>query len=147
MKVCTQPGCPTLVLSGRCDEHGRTSIRRPSPRSLGYDARWERTRTAYLVEHPGCEWQEEACGAAAKHVDHKDGQGPLGPRGHDWDNLQSLCHSHHSRKTALYDGGFGNRPKPRGGVGPPSGRGFRSVLPRENGGYGISDPASLVRFE
>lgn len=69
---------------------------------------------AYLAEHPTCEW-EEGCGAEARHVDHKDGQGPLAPRGHDWSNLQALCHSHHSTKTALYDGGFGNRPKRRVG--------------------------------
>jgi 5-methylcytosine-specific restriction protein A len=26
----------------------------------------------------------------------------------DWDNLQSMCHGCHSRKTASEDGGFGN---------------------------------------
>jgi 5-methylcytosine-specific restriction protein A len=28
---------------------------------------------------------------------------------YDVSNLQSLCHSHHSQKTAKEDGGFGNK--------------------------------------
>jgi len=53
----------------------------------------------------------------ATHVDHV-----LAHRGDeglrlDPNNLQALCHSCHSRKTASLDGGFGNEPKaigPRG---------------------------------
>lgn len=45
---------------------------------------------------------------AANEVDHKDGKGPNGPRGHDLDNLRSLCKSCHSRKTVREDGGLGH---------------------------------------
>jgi 5-methylcytosine-specific restriction protein A len=44
----------------------------------------------------------------ATEVDHKDGLGPNGPRGHDLDNLRSLCKSCHSRKTVRCDGGLGH---------------------------------------
>jgi 5-methylcytosine-specific restriction protein A len=43
----------------------------------------------------------------ATEVDHVDGLGPLGPRGHDWANLQALTKAHHSRKTGR-ETGFGN---------------------------------------
>ncbi len=36
-------------------------------------------------------------------------QGPKDPRFWDVTNIQPLIHGHHSRKTATYDGGFGNR--------------------------------------
>jgi hypothetical protein len=45
--------------------------------------------------------------ARATDVDHIDGRGPKGPRGHDWSNLRALCHSHHSKRTARdQPGGF-----------------------------------------
>lgn len=105
MAVCSEPGCPELVdRSGPCDscrrERRRTSDRRrPSARARGYDAEWQRTRADYLAANPWCE-DETGCLEPATDVDHKDGQGPSGPRGHDWNNLRSLCHSHHSKRTA-----------------------------------------------
>lgn len=36
----------------------------------------------------------------ATEVDHVDGLGPLGPRGHDWSNLRALTKRCHSRVTA-----------------------------------------------
>lgn len=130
-KVCTEPGCPVLVpggglCGGECHPGCRRRQKpRPSARAMGYNSEWERTRRAYLLAHPWCHWP--GCSAPAKHVDHDDGQGPLSPRGHDWSNLVGYCHPHHSTKTALYDGAFGNTPKPRGVGGdlrqhhPPSG--------------------------
>jgi 5-methylcytosine-specific restriction protein A len=64
-----------------------------------------------LCECEECEAQPEAWRQIAKEVDHIDGLGPSGPRGFDWTNLQALSKSHHSRKTASQDGGFGNRKK------------------------------------
>lgn len=54
---------------------------------------------AYLLAHPICE-DPVGCIEPATDVDHIDGLGPNGPRGHDWDNLRSSCHSHHSKRTA-----------------------------------------------
>lgn len=116
--MCNVPGCPVLVEGkGRCGGdccEGRCRGRqapRLSPSILGYNAKWRRTRAAYLLAHPLCQWP--GCTAAAVDVDHDDGLGPLGPRGHDWSNLRGYCHPHHSTKTALYDGAFGNTPKKR----------------------------------
>lgn len=71
---------------------------RKSPTKRGYDAKWRRTRARYLRHHPTCEYPD-GCKRAAEDVHHLDGKGPLGPAGHDWDNLQALCHSHHSQVT------------------------------------------------
>lgn len=113
--VCATPGCPTLTpQGGACQgcQQARAKAR-PGPRKQGYTRRWERTRRAYLREHRWCECEEceqlpVLLRPLAEHVHHKDGLGPLGPRGHDWDNLQALTAAHHSRETGR-DTGFGTR--------------------------------------
>lgn len=65
---------------------------------------WRYIRLAKLGATPMC----EHCGGVANQVDHivpiEDGGLPF-----DMDNLQSLCQRCHSAKTAMADGGFGNR--------------------------------------
>lgn len=78
---------------------------RPSAHARGYDLKWRRIRASYLRRHPVCE--EPGCGAPAVDVDHIDGRGPLGDNTDA--NLRALCKPHHSRKTAMQDGGFGKR--------------------------------------
>ncbi|MET8824776.1 HNH endonuclease [Streptomyces sp. NPDC004610] len=116
LQVCPTPGCPTLTPGGRCDPCQRKAGRqRPSAASKGYDTRWARTRAAYLRAHPYCECH--ACQAQppllrprATEVNHRDGLGPLGPRGHDWANLQAMTKAHHSRETAKHQpGGWNDR--------------------------------------
>lgn len=92
--ACTWPGCPNPG-PGRCPTH---RDQRPHSSARGYDHRWARTRSAYLAAHPRCE--HPACQQPAAHVDHLDGHGPNGPRGHDWRNLRALCQPHHSQRTA-----------------------------------------------
>jgi 5-methylcytosine-specific restriction enzyme A len=72
---------------------------RPNATDRGYDHKWRRTRGRYLKHHETCE--HPGCRAPATDVHHLDGQGPLGSAGHKWDNLQALCHEHHSRLTAV----------------------------------------------
>lgn len=93
-RVCTVPGCPTLATyRGRCDDH---RPQRGSMRAKGYDSRWEKTRAAFLKAMPYC----NECGLKERlNVHHIDGRGPSGPRGHDPFNLETLCHSCHSRRT------------------------------------------------
>ena len=120
--ICTAPGCGTLVYgSGRCpdclsESRRESQARRPEGHARAYGTRWSGFSKAYLKRHPLCECDE--CAAlpqwqrqASTEVDHIDGLGPDGPRGYDWDNCMALSKSHHSRKTALHDGGFGHAPK------------------------------------
>ena len=81
-------------VAARHDKH------RGSAASRGYGSRWRRLRRMILNRQPLC-----PCGMAATDVDH------IKPRNAGGDdspsNLQGLCKSCHSRKTATEDGGFG----------------------------------------
>lgn len=81
---------------------------RPSAARRGYDAAWRRIRLAHLKRHPLCADCERAgIAVPATDVDHIL---PLRRGGtHAPSNLQSLCHFHHSSKTAREDGRFGAR--------------------------------------
>lgn len=111
MRPCPIAGCGCLTWSGRCRAHARTRADGKAygtgHRNVRADLRkrWERTRAAYLREHPYCECAEciaiaEPLRPGAAEVDHIDGLGLLGPRAFEWDNLQSLTKAHHSKKTA-----------------------------------------------
>ena len=74
----------------------------------GYDYRWQKVRAGWLRSHPLCvHCEAEGRVVAASEVDHIIPH--KGDRALFWDNTnwQSLCHSHHSKKTATEDGGFG----------------------------------------
>ncbi len=100
LRACTV--CGALSDQGRCEKH-RPIDDRPSAARRGYGATWRVIRARYLRTHMICE--EPGCGLLAIDVDHVDGRGPS--RDNTDANLQALCHSHHSRKTALRDGSFG----------------------------------------
>jgi 5-methylcytosine-specific restriction protein A len=109
VKVCNIPGCPELTTSSRCPAHQsqarkESDGKRPNSSARGYDSKWSQTRRAFLTVHPFCE-----CGARATEADHDDGLGPLGPRGHDWENLTARCKSCHSKRTAKDQPGGWNR--------------------------------------
>lgn len=93
-RVCNVPGCPDFVVyRGRCDEH---RPQRGSMRAAGYGGKWEKTRAEFLKGMDFC----NDCGSRERlQVHHIDGLGPKGPRGHDPFNLETLCHSCHSRRT------------------------------------------------
>lgn len=112
LKPCAgSPLCPELVAAGNyCPRHALDRNRaKGSPDERGYDKAWRKTRGLYLYRHPAC----ENCGVTADdtdrplHVDHIDGLGPFGPRGHDPDNLQTLCERCHGSKTAIQTGTAG----------------------------------------
>jgi len=109
-RPCRFPGCPALVREGaHCDEHRGTVVqhhkRRPSPNGLGYTRAWAKLRAYVLNQQPLCEWP--GCKRPAVQVDHVI---PLTRGGtNDPSNLQALCASHHSQKTATLDGGFGRK--------------------------------------
>lgn len=114
LQVCPTPGCPALTPTGPCPTCRKAKARaRGSARSKGYDRRWERTRAAYLDEHPLCECETHTAlppllRPLAEHVHHLDGLGPRGPRGHDPSNLQALTQRCHARVTAIEEPGGWN---------------------------------------
>jgi len=83
---------------------------RPSPHARGYTKRWRKVRRMYMAGHPLCEDPFGVHGVwsvPGRHVDHIV---PLSRGGGDEEsNLQTLCASCHSKKTVLYDGGFGGQ--------------------------------------
>lgn len=112
------PRCGGTYRSARCpvcDQRREERQPKGTARRTDYkSARWVRESKAYLAQHHLCEC--EKCEAlpewerdVAEHVDHRDGRGMSGPREWDWSNWQALSLRHHSTKTALHDGGFGNK--------------------------------------
>ena len=109
MRRCQRPGCPGLVADGRCYVCGAPSGRRSDRRSAaarGYGWWWSNPngtglRDRFLAANPLCmECDRQGRVEPAVDVDH------IVPHRGDpkllrhWDNLQSLCHRHHSLKTA-----------------------------------------------
>ena len=103
-RPCSRPLCPELVIGGGyCQAHRRDKeLERGTADSRGYNVKWRRIRAQYIKSlgaNPGC----ENCGrteeeAGPLEVDHIDGRGPTGDN--SWRNLQLLCKSCHSTKTA-----------------------------------------------
>jgi 5-methylcytosine-specific restriction protein A len=105
--------CGRIAEGKRCPECEAKRPKRPTYRQRGYGAEWDKLSKAYRVRHPVCELP--GCDKPSKAVDHIDNRGPNGPRGYDESNLQALCWSHHSQKTARETpGGWNaiNRAKP-----------------------------------
>ena len=103
-KPCSYPNCHALVASGsRCEQHQHRVDNRESAAKRGYDYRWRRLRRMYLNRHPVCSdihgiHARRGEVAVATEVDHIM---PLSQGGTNaWNNLQALCKSCHSIKTA-----------------------------------------------
>lgn len=105
LRPCRHPGCPELTQEGWCPAH------KPKPAARRESAAWhswynlpiwkDALRPAQLLREPFCrECARLGTRTWATDVDHiRDHKG-------DWSlftdpsNLESLCHSCHSRKTA-----------------------------------------------
>lgn len=116
LRGCATSGCGNLTdrtLCASCDA-GRvtTGDERASASARGYDPRWRRRRKRYLAKHPNCVICESQGRVAYDlEVDHIVS---LRRGGADEpSNWQTLCHRHHSEKTAREDGAFGRWRKPR----------------------------------
>jgi len=110
-RPCTYPGCSELVTSGsRCAIHARKADQaRGSAAERGYGSKWHKVRDVFLQKHPWCANpfdDHQGVFVRAMHVDHKIPRRAGGTD--DENNLQALCVSCHSKKTAMEDGGFGN---------------------------------------
>lgn len=86
---------PILTLPKRAKATGRDSDPRRTLPLNG--AAWQRLRTSVLAGEPLCrDCASRSIVTEATDVDHRDGN----PGNNDPDNLQPLCHSCHSIKTA-----------------------------------------------
>lgn len=105
LKQCSAPGCFNLIRGGeggRCPDHLEAGVNRdPEIERLYHRIGWYRMRRAHLDLHPWCEdCVKVGEYRIAREVDH------IVPHNGDLDlffddkNLQSLCKSHHSSKTA-----------------------------------------------
>ena len=107
LSPCAVHGCAEFAMEhGRCREHAaqlvaRYEQTRPDAVERGYGGEWLKLRKEFLSEYPDC----AICGAPATDVDH------IIPRvrggSDDVDNLESLCHACHSRKTARFENHWG----------------------------------------
>mgnify|MGYP003779313017 CR=1 FL=1 len=115
---CSQQGCPNLVAPGEgryCPEHARVhqqqyDAQRGTSAKRGYGARWRKIRARKLARDPLCEdpYGVHGTGGAVVEATEVDHIVPKRDGGSDrMENLQSLCKSCHSRKTALEDGRWG----------------------------------------
>lgn len=101
---CAEPGCPEVCMGSRCSAHApdrkadyaRQNRERPSPTAQGYNWLWRKRRRMVLMRQPIC--AVNGCNRLAVDVDHIL---PKRQGGSDHiTNLQALCRSHHSSKTA-----------------------------------------------
>lgn len=68
---------------------------------------WREFR-ARMLKRFGHRCAVEGCTTQATHLDHVESRAKAPHRAFDPMNVQALCHSHHSSKTATQDGGFGH---------------------------------------
>ena len=123
LKPCRRTGCPELVRGGGyCAKH-RKDVRRIKAtihgergesgewHGLYYTVRWREIRAAQLIREPYC----RDCAAHGVRTPATDVDHIVPHRGnkrlfYDATNLQSLCHSCHSRKTIAEQSDYPPRP-------------------------------------
>ena len=124
-RPCRHFGCGKLTDGGYCEIHRavyqekqknrikesreRYDKKRLPFRQRGYSARWDRVAKNHLHFNPLCvmcaDMGRTVGATVVDHVvPHKEDAAKM------WGgDLQGLCASHHSQKTARVDGGYGNR--------------------------------------
>ena len=99
-RICSAPGCNTLVLRGRCEKHKIVRTSTTKHQKLYSNARWRKLRLMQVRRYPlcvGC--LEHGITTTATEVDHiQPHEGNLRLM-YDVNNLQSMCKPCHSRKT------------------------------------------------
>ena len=105
LPACRESRCPgRATRRGYCADHAREQDRaRGTSVQRGYDSAWRRMRGEYIAQHPRC----EVCGGTATDVDHRVSVREDASRRLDRTNLRSLCHAHHSQRTAMDQSGWG----------------------------------------
>ena len=111
-KICSHPGCNTLVLKGKCKRHANIyeyDKHRENSHQRGYTRKWGKARRLFLTDNPLCvRCKAEGVIRQANVVDHiKPHKGDMELFWNE-SNWQALCKPCHDTKTATEDGGFGN---------------------------------------
>lgn len=99
LTLCNHPGCPNRVPKGYCDQHKPKRLK-PELDKLYKSREWTQASREYRRDNPICvECRSEGRIVAAHCVDHIN---PVAEGGSFWDksNWQSLCKTHHHRKSA-----------------------------------------------
>lgn len=99
IRSCVEPRCPDpATYRGRCARHSRSRERRinRAGRKVYNTKRWKILRRRKLFLTPLCE--HPACVDIATDVHHLVAI-EAGGEPYSMDNLQALCHSHHSVET------------------------------------------------
>ena len=105
--ACRAPRCRNLTHNGYCGEHQHlvhwraADSHRGTSKQRGYDQAWKRLRRSHLQQEPLCQdcLKEGFVNGTNLEVDHII---PIGVRPDlrlEPSNLQTLCRSHHKRKT------------------------------------------------
>lgn len=117
MRICTVPGCPEIVASGRCAAHRSAANKARGSyehRGGGNAAAWRRARARCLTRDPLCTCRDtghghrDPCGAIATVADHHPvtkrdlvAQGVRDPDAiHRLRGLCHLCHAKHTARTS-----------------------------------------------
>lgn len=101
---CPRPGHAPFTGARGCPVcRAERDATRPTSRQRGYTGKWQIARKAFLSTNPVC----VTCDAPATVVDHATPH--RGDARLFWarSNWRPMCASCHSRKTVLFDGGFG----------------------------------------
>jgi len=120
---CRHPGCAELTHDRYCEKHAKAIAKqyntherdRTAAGFYSKDVRWLDVRKKKLNNNPFCEeCVNHGKFREATTVDHIKPIRHGGDR-YAWDNLQSLCTSCHSRKSAREGSRWGKRPNGRQG--------------------------------
>ncbi len=119
MQPCRKAGCNNLVRNGYCvacqprfSPAVQAESVRESAHRRGYGRRWQKTSAGFLRCNPICsnslhlhDERDEPATVTDHIIPHR------GDMNLFWDskNWQPLCKRCHDHKTAIEDGGFGNR--------------------------------------
>jgi len=85
---------PNKVQTASLKHHNAEN--RPGPRQRGYDSTWEKVRAMKLAQDPYC----NRCGKPGEDVHHIKTIATHPDLRLDLTNLETLCHSCHSKHTA-----------------------------------------------
>ncbi|WP_368657640.1 HNH endonuclease [Metabacillus halosaccharovorans] len=111
LKPCNHMRCPNLTREQYCEQHKSNTNaydkHRGTAAQRGYNSKWRKARNTYLMKHPFCvECAKDGITNPATVVDHivphKGNQQLFWDSKNNW---QSLCVTHHNRKTLTQDMG------------------------------------------